>query len=106
MAEMGKTHIVIMFTVGGPDVAAGDRLFESRGKWMDGHPREGETALRSYSISMGQELANPLDPGSPPHRRHDLRARGILRVTGRRSGALEPGAADLAGPRPVCGVER
>jgi hypothetical protein len=66
MSEMGKTHIVIMFTVGGADVAAGDRLFESHGKWMAGHPREGETALRSYSISRGQELANPLDPGSPP----------------------------------------
>lgn len=66
MSEIGKTHIVIMWTVGPDDVAAGDRLFESHAKWMTGHPREGDTALRSYSISSGPELANPLNPGSPP----------------------------------------
>lgn len=31
---------------------------------MPGHAREGDTALRSYSISKGPELSNPLDPDS------------------------------------------
>jgi hypothetical protein len=66
MSEIGKTHIVIMWTVGPDDVAAGDRLFESHGKWMTGHPREGDTALLDYSISKGPELANPVDPNSAP----------------------------------------
>jgi len=66
MSEFGKTHIVIMWTVGPDDVASGDRLLASHGKWMTAHPREGETALRSYSISKGPELSNPLDPSSSP----------------------------------------
>ena len=66
MSEMGKTHIVIMWTVSPDDVAEGDRIFESHGKWMTGHAREGPTALRSYSISKGPELSNPLDPDSSP----------------------------------------
>ena len=56
MSDLGKAHIVIMWTVGPDDVAAGDRLFESHGKWMTGHPREGDAALLSYSISKGPEL--------------------------------------------------
>jgi hypothetical protein len=55
MSEVGKSHIVIMWTVGPDDVAAGDRLFESHGKWMTGHSREGDT-----------ELENPVDPNSAP----------------------------------------
>jgi hypothetical protein len=57
-----------MWTVGPRtnDVATGDRLFESHAKWMTGHPREGDTALLSYSITKGPELANPLDPTSAP----------------------------------------
>ena len=66
MSEMGKTHIVIMWTVGPDDVAEGDHLFESHAKWMTGHAREGNTALRSYSISKGPELSNTLDPDSSP----------------------------------------
>jgi hypothetical protein len=66
MSDMGKAHIVIMWTVGPDDVAAGDRLFESHGKWMTGHPREGAAALLSYSISKGPELSNPVDPNSDP----------------------------------------
>ena len=66
MSEMGKSHIVIMWTVGPNDVAEGDRIFESHGKWMKGHAREGTTALRSYSISKGPELSNPMDPDSSP----------------------------------------
>ena len=66
MSETGKTHIVIMWTVGPDDVAAGDRLFESHGKWMTGHSRDGDTALLGYSISKGPELENPVDPNSSP----------------------------------------
>ena len=66
MSDLGKSHIVIMWTVGPDDVEAGDRLFESHGKWMTGHPREGETTLLDYSISKGPELENPVDPNSAP----------------------------------------
>jgi hypothetical protein len=66
MSEIDKTHIVIMWTVGPDDVAEGDRLFEGHAKWMTGHSRTGDAALRSYSISKGPELSNPLDPDSSP----------------------------------------
>ena len=33
---------------------------------MTAHSREGDVALRSYSISKGPELSNPLDPNSEP----------------------------------------
>ena len=66
MSEIGKTHIVIMWTDGPGDVAEGDRIFESHGKWMTGHSREGDTALLDYSISKGPELENPMDPNSAP----------------------------------------
>ena len=66
MSNLGKTHIIIMWTVGPDDVAEGDRIFASHAEWMKGHPREGDTALLSYSISKGPELANPLDPNSEP----------------------------------------
>jgi hypothetical protein len=65
MSEVGKTHIVVMWTVEPDDVAEGDRIFESHGKWMTGHSRQGDTALLDYSISKGPELENPLDPNSP-----------------------------------------
>jgi len=55
-----------MITVGPDDVAEGDRIFVSHGEWMKGHPREGEVALRDYTISKGPELSNPLDPSSEP----------------------------------------
>jgi len=63
---MGKSHIVIMFTVGPDDVAEGDRIFASHGQWMKGHPREGDVALLAYTISKGPELSNPMDPNSEP----------------------------------------
>jgi hypothetical protein len=63
---MGKTHIIIMWTVGPDDVAEWDRIFASHAEWMTGHPREGDAALLSYTISKGPELANPLDPNSEP----------------------------------------
>jgi hypothetical protein len=66
MSDLGKAHIVVMWTVGPDEVAAGDRLFESHGKWMTGHSREGDTALLDYSISKGPELSNPVDPNSDP----------------------------------------
>jgi hypothetical protein len=64
MSQMGKTHLVIMFTVGPADVAEGDRIFQNHGQWMKGHPRQGDTALLEYTISKGPELANPMDPNS------------------------------------------
>ena len=66
MPDIGKTNIVVMWTAGPDDVAEGDRIFESHAGWMTGHPREGDTALLSYRISKGPELANPLDPTSEP----------------------------------------
>ncbi len=66
MSNMGKTHIIIMWTVGPEDVAEGDRIFASHGEWMKGHPRDGDEALLSYTISKGPELSNPLDPTSDP----------------------------------------
>ena len=66
MSNMGKTHIIIMWTVDESDVAEWDRIFASHADWMKGHPREGDTALLSYTISKGPELSNPLDPGSDP----------------------------------------
>lgn len=66
MSLMGKTHLVIVWTMGPDEVAEGDRIFRSHGEWMKGHPREGETALLSYSISKGPELSNPFDPNSAP----------------------------------------
>ena len=66
MSHMGKSHLVIMFTVGPDDVAEGDRLFASHGEFMKGHPREGDVALLGYTVSKGPELANPIDPNSEP----------------------------------------
>jgi len=65
-SDIGKSHIVIMWTASPDDVAAGDQLFDSHGKWMTGHSREGDTALLDYSISKGPELENPVDPDSAP----------------------------------------
>lgn len=66
MSDLGKTNIVVMWKVAPQDVGEGDRIFASHAAWMRGHPREGDTALLSYKISKGPELANPLDPNSPP----------------------------------------
>ena len=66
MSHMGKSHLVIMFTVGPDDVAEGDRIFASHGEFMKGHPREGDVALLDYSVSKGPELSNPMDPSSEP----------------------------------------
>jgi hypothetical protein len=67
MGHKGKVHLSLIFTVGRDQVAEGDRLFASHGPWMEAsHPRSGELALLSYTVSKGPELSNPLDPGSKP----------------------------------------
>lgn len=66
MSHMGRSHVVMMMTVGPDDVTEGDRLFSSHAEWMKGHSREGDVALLDYSVSKGPELANPLDPSSEP----------------------------------------
>ena len=53
MSHIGKSHLVVMFTVGPDEVAEGDRIFASHGEWMKGHSREGDEALLDYSISKG-----------------------------------------------------
>lgn len=64
MSFMGKAHLVIMWTVDSADEGEWDRIFASHGKWMTGHPREGDIALLSYTVSKGPERSNPMDPGS------------------------------------------
>ena len=66
MSHLGKSHLVIMFTVRPEDVAEGDRLFASHGEFMEGSPRDGDVALLEYSVSKGPELSNPMDPSSEP----------------------------------------
>ena len=63
---LGKTYNVAMWTVGPGEIAAGDAVFQSHGKRMEGQSREGDTALLDYSISKGPALANPVDPDSAP----------------------------------------
>jgi hypothetical protein len=63
---MGKAHLNIMWVVEPDDEPEWDRRFASHGQWMKGHPREGDAALLSYTISKGPQLANPLDPNSEP----------------------------------------
>jgi hypothetical protein len=64
MSLKDKAHLVIMWTVDSADDDEWDRIFASHGQWMADHPREGETALLSYTISKGPELSKPLDPSS------------------------------------------
>ena len=66
MSHLGKSHLMIMWTVGPEDVAEADRLFVSHAEWVAGHPREGNLALLDYAVSKGPELSNPLDPSSEP----------------------------------------
>ena len=64
MSLINKAHLLIMWTVDSDDEGEWDRIFASHGRWMLDHPREGETALLSYTISKGPELSDPLDPSS------------------------------------------
>ena len=75
MSEIGKTHIVIMWTVGPDDVAEGDRLFESHGKWMTGHSRKGDTAPAGLQYFKGPGAGEPDGSELGADRRHDLRSR-------------------------------
>src|SRR5438046_10447371 len=64
MSHVGKSHLVIMVTVGADDVAEGARILASHGEFMKGHPREGDVALLDYTVSKGPELSNPMDASS------------------------------------------
>jgi len=64
MTFLGKAHLVIMWTVEADDEGDWDHIFANHRAWMTGHPREGDTALLSYTISKGPERSNPMDPGS------------------------------------------
>ena len=66
MSFMDKAHLVILWTVDSGDEGEWDRIFASHGEWMTGHPRQGDAALLSYTISKGPEHSNPLDPSSEP----------------------------------------
>jgi hypothetical protein len=66
MSDTGRTSIVVMWTVPEEEVSEGDRIFESHGKWMTGHAKEGDAALLSYRIAKGPELSDPVDPTSAP----------------------------------------
>ena len=50
MSHMGKSHLIIIFTVGPDDVAEGDRIFASHGEFMKGHPREGDVATGLHRL--------------------------------------------------------
>ena len=60
MSHLGKSHLVIMFTVGPDAVVEGDRIFASHGEWIKDHPARRCLALRDHSISKGR--LNQLDP--------------------------------------------
>ena len=64
MSYQGKTHLNITWVVNSNDEPEWDRLFASHARWMEGHPRDGDTALLSYAVSKGPELSNPMDPNS------------------------------------------
>jgi hypothetical protein len=66
MSLMGKAHLVIMWSVDSSEEGEWDRIFASHGEWMTGHPRDGDVALLSYTISKGPERSSPLDPSSEP----------------------------------------
>jgi hypothetical protein len=69
VSHMGKSHLVIMFTVGPEDVAEGDRIFASHGEWMKGHSRDGNEALLDYTISKGRNCRTRwIRPRSRPAR--------------------------------------
>ncbi len=67
MAYQGKTHLTYVIIAPPDQVAEGDRLFATHGKWMEAtHHRDGEKALYHYNLSKGPELSNPFDLSSAP----------------------------------------
>ena len=79
MSLMGKAHLVIMWSVDSSEEGEWDRISASHGEWMTGHPRDGDVALLSYTISKGPERSSPLDPSSEPTGRTS-RPRRVLRL--------------------------
>ena len=91
MSDVGKTNIVVMWTMGPEDVAEGDRIFESHVAWMEGHPAE-----RRHRPTVLQDLQGPrtIESGRPELRadgQHDLRSQRGLRNAGRCGRTLEAG---------------
>ena len=67
MAYQGKTRLTYVIIAPPDQVAEGDRIFASHGKWMEAtHHRDGEKALYHYNFSKAPELSNPFDPSSAP----------------------------------------
>jgi hypothetical protein len=67
MTNEGKSQLLITFVATPEKVGEIDRLVASHAAWMaETHHREGSKALLSYNFAKGQDLANPLDPGSEP----------------------------------------
>lgn len=61
----GKSQLLITWVVGPDKAAEMDRLAESHGAWMAKTDHgKGSTALLSYNLSKGPELASALDPNS------------------------------------------
>jgi hypothetical protein len=67
MSQQGKIQLTYVIIAPPHLVEEGDRLFRSHAPWMKAtHPREGEKALLSYTVSKAPELSNPLDSSSSP----------------------------------------
>jgi hypothetical protein len=66
VAQHGKIQLTFVIVAPQELAAEGDRLFKSHATWMETHPRDGDKALLSYSVSKSPQLANPMDPGSAP----------------------------------------
>ena len=67
MAYHGKVQMTYVIVAPPDQVEEGERLFRSHGPWMEAtHPRDGEKALLSYSVSKTPELTNPMDVSSDP----------------------------------------
>jgi hypothetical protein len=62
MSGVGKTDIVVMWTVGPEDVAEGDRIFASHVEWMQGTPAGrggGAAVLHDLQGTRAGEPAGP-----------------------------------------------
>ena len=67
MSHQGKIQLTFVIACPPHLEEEGDRLFRSHAPWMEAtHPRGGDTALLSYTVSKAPELTNPMDPSSAP----------------------------------------
>ena len=67
MSHKGNTQVTFILTATPDLVVEGDRIFASHASWIERtHHRDGDLGLLSYNVVKGQELSNPLDPGSAP----------------------------------------